>query len=161
LALALGGFVATAGLTLLGLAHGSEAAVVVSTTILFAGIGLSFAAMPNLILEWVPGSQSGEATGFNALVRWVGSSVGSQISATILAASVTLSHRLPTDAAFRTAFLVSAGISLVAAGAALLVPAGSMEATDPILALAQAAAPGPLVGETMTITPGPRGHDKG
>ena len=40
--------------------------------------------MPNLIIEAVPPHQTGEATGFNALVRSVGSSLGSQVSAAIL-----------------------------------------------------------------------------
>ena len=40
--------------------------------------------MPNLIIEAVPPSQTGEATGFNALVRSVGASVGTQVTATIL-----------------------------------------------------------------------------
>ena len=36
--------------------------------VMSGGIGLAFAAMPNLIIEAVPPEQTGEATGFNALV---------------------------------------------------------------------------------------------
>ena len=50
-----------------------------------AGIGFAYAAMPNLIIEAVPPHQTGEATGFNALIRSVGGSLGSQIAATVLA----------------------------------------------------------------------------
>ena len=52
-----------------------------------AGIGLAFAAMANLIVEAVPPSQTGEATGINTLTRSVGASIGSQVSAAILAGS--------------------------------------------------------------------------
>ena len=49
------------------------------------GIGLAFAAMPNLIFAAVPQSETGEATGFNTLVRSVGASLGLQVSGSILA----------------------------------------------------------------------------
>ena len=77
------------------------------------GIGFAFAAMPNLIVESVPPERTGEATGFNQLVRSVGSSLGSQISAAILAGSVV--SGAPTDAGYTAAFLVSAGVALAAA----------------------------------------------
>ena len=85
--LALGGFLTALGLALLAAAHGTQAEVVAFSVVMSAGIGLAFAAMPNLIIEAVPPEQTGEATGFNALVRSVGSSLGSQVSATILAGS--------------------------------------------------------------------------
>ncbi|MBW8482310.1 hypothetical protein [Actinomadura parmotrematis] len=49
--------------------------------LIFAGIGLGMAAMPNLIIGAVPRGRSGEGTGINALVRSVGSSLGSQVVA--------------------------------------------------------------------------------
>jgi hypothetical protein len=57
--------------------------------------------MPNLIMEAVPAHQTGEATGFNSLVRSVGSSLGSQVSATVLAAGAVAG--IPTDAGFTRA----------------------------------------------------------
>jgi hypothetical protein len=95
--------------------------VLVLTIVMFGGIGLAFAAMPNLIVDAVPQHQTGEATGFNALVRSVGSSLGSQVSASILAGSI-VAGGLPSDAAFTTAFAVSAGVALVAGAMALLIP---------------------------------------
>ena len=86
------------------------------------GIGLAFAAMPNLIFDAVPQSETGEATGFNTLVRSVGASLGSQISAAILTGSVIAGTVLPSDDGYTTAFLVSAAIALVAALVALAIP---------------------------------------
>ena len=61
--------------------------------VLSIGIGLAFAAMPNLIFDAVPQSETGEATGFNTLVRSVGASLGSQIAAAILTGSVDRRRR--------------------------------------------------------------------
>jgi MFS family permease len=83
--LAAGGFLTALGLALLAVAHESQLEIILFSLVMSAGIGLAFAAMPNLIIEAVPAQQTGEATGFNALVRSVGSSLGSQVSATILA----------------------------------------------------------------------------
>jgi EmrB/QacA subfamily drug resistance transporter len=119
--LGLGGLIAAVGLALLGLAHGTRLEVLLFTTVLFVGIGLAFAAMPNLIVDAVSPSETGEATGFNALVRSVGSSLGSQVSASILAGSV-IAGGSPTDASFRTALLISAAVAAVAAAIAMIIP---------------------------------------
>ena len=76
--------------------------------------------MPNLIIDAVPARQTGEATGFNALVRSVGSSLGSQVSATILAASAVAG--IATDQGYAAAFVVSAVIAASAGVVALFIP---------------------------------------
>ena len=101
-------------------AHASQAQVIAFGMVMSAGIGLAFAAMPNLIIDAVPARQTGEATGFNALVRSVGSSLGSQVSATILAASAVAG--IPTDQGFTDAFVVSAVIAACAGVVALFIP---------------------------------------
>ncbi|MDX6200340.1 MAG: hypothetical protein QOJ79_3491 [Actinomycetota bacterium] len=118
--LAAGGLITGAGLALLAVAHGSQLQVLLFCIVMSSGIGLAFAAMPNLVLEAVPPSQTGEATGFNALVRSVGSSLGSQVSATLLARSAV--HGSPRDSGFTHAFAVSAVIAVVAGLVALVIP---------------------------------------
>jgi sugar phosphate permease len=76
--------------------------------------------MPNLIIEAVPLHQTGEATGFNALVRSVGSSLGSQVTATIVAGSAVAG--LPRDSGFTHAFLVSAIVAVFAGVVAVFIP---------------------------------------
>ena len=120
--LATGAFVSAAALAAMGLDHGSQGAMIAWNVILSIGIGLAFAAMPNLIFDAVPQSETGEATGFNTLVRSVGASLGSQISAAILTASVIAGTALPSDDGYTTAFLVSAGIATVAALVSLAIP---------------------------------------
>jgi EmrB/QacA subfamily drug resistance transporter len=138
--LALGGGLTAAGLALLAAAHGSQAEVVAFSVVMSSGIGLAFAAMPNLIIEAVPPHRTGESTGVNALVRSVGSSLGSQVSATILAGSAVAG--VPTDAGFTRAFVVSAVVAAVAGLVALAIPRSVLRVHSP--ALEEVGAAGPL-----------------
>ena len=137
--LAAGGALTAVGLGLLALEHGSQEAVIAFSLIMSAGIGLAFAAMPNLIMEAVPAQQTGEATGFNALVRSVGSSLGSQVSATLLAASAV--GGVATDAGFTHAFAVSAVVAACAAVVAAFIPRAQAHAHAPALDEIGAASP--------------------
>src|SRR3954462_5540948 len=74
--LTLGAIATAAGLILMGFMHGSELEILVFNTITSIGIGLAYAAMPNLIVDAVPPERTGEATGFNAVVRSIGSPPG-------------------------------------------------------------------------------------
>ncbi|WP_205699388.1 MFS transporter [Conexibacter sp. SYSU D00693] len=123
--LALGGITCAVGLTLLALSHGSRLEVLLWGAVNSAGIGLAFAAMPNLIIEAVPQAQTGEATGFNALVRSVGASLGSQVAAAVLTGSVLASTALPSEDGYRNAFLLCAGFSVLAAAVATVIPRGA------------------------------------
>jgi EmrB/QacA subfamily drug resistance transporter len=128
--LPLAGGAALTSLGLLGLAvdHGTQLSVIAWAFVMSTGIGLSFAAMANLIVEAVPPEQTGEATGFNALTRSVGASIGSQVTAAILAGSAVVGSPLATDSGFTAAFLVCAAGSAVAAGIALVIPRGEHHA---------------------------------
>jgi MFS family permease len=141
--LALGGLVSAIGLLLLSLAHGSQTEVLIFAIVMFSGIGLAFAAMPNLIVDAVPQHQTGEATGFNALVRSVGSSLGSQVSASILAGSI-VAGGLPSDGSFKTAFAISAGVALVAGAMALLIPIARGQADRHLTAAEEIGVAAPL-----------------
>lgn len=120
--LALGGMLAGIGLVGMGLMHDSVLPIVLWNIVSSMGVGLAFAAMPNLIMESVPMDRTGEATGFNALIRSVGSSLGSQVVASILTAGILAGTQLPSDDAFTTAFMAAAGISIIAGIMALLIP---------------------------------------
>jgi EmrB/QacA subfamily drug resistance transporter len=128
LPLAIGAAVTSAGLFGLGLDHTSQLAVIVWSFVMSTGIGLAFAAMANLIVEAVPPAQTGEATGINTLTRSVGASIGSQVSAAILAGSAVAGSAVPTDDGFTAAFLVSAGVAAIAACIAVMIPRGEHHA---------------------------------
>jgi MFS family permease len=120
LPLVLGGSLTAVGLGVLAVAHSTYAEVIAGNVLMSIGFGFAFAAMPNLIVDAVPIERTGEATGFNALVRSVGSSVGSQVSAAILAASVLAAG--PSESAYTEAFVVCAAFAVLAAVLAALIP---------------------------------------
>ncbi len=125
LPLAAGAALTSLGLVLMAVDHGSKGPIVLWNVVISAGIGLAFAAMANLIVEAVPPQQTGEATGVNTLIRSVGSSLGSQVTAAILATTLVAGTGLPTDAGFTAAYLVCAGVAALAALIAVVIPRGA------------------------------------
>jgi EmrB/QacA subfamily drug resistance transporter len=99
----------------LALLHDASWHIYVSSLFLGAGIGLAFAAMATLIVDAVPQTQTGVATGMNTIMRSIGGALGAQIAASIVGAHADESH-------FVAAFLVSAGGLVVAFLVALVIP---------------------------------------
>src|SRR5829696_7653888 len=120
LPLALGATITSFGLLMMALLHDSQGEMVAWNLVMSIGIGLAFAAMPNLIVEAVPPEETGQATGVNTLVRSVGASLGSQVTAAVLAASA-IGAGLPRDSGYTEAFLVGSGVALLAAVTAALI----------------------------------------
>jgi MFS family permease len=95
------------------------------------GIGCTFAVMPSLILRAVPLSETGSAMSFNQVLRYLGSSVGSALSATILQAHTAPGTRLPTDAGYAVAALVGIAILALAALLTAVLPPRDRAAAGP------------------------------
>ena len=127
--LALGSGLAALGLAMLAAFHGSDLAVAGWFFVISAGIGFAFAAMPNLVVAAVPAAQTGQATGFNAVVRTVGSSIGTQVAAVVVVSSAAAGSLVPRDGGYVTAFVVCAVVTAVAGAVALAVPTSA--AADP------------------------------
>lgn len=127
LTLACGSAVAAVGLGLLAAFHSSNVSVVVGFLVLSTGIGFAFAAMPNLVLSLVPRSQTGQATGVNALIRLVGSALGTQVAAVVVVSSAVGGQ--PREAGYVAAFALCAVITAVAVVTALLVPSSPRNRT--------------------------------
>jgi MFS family permease len=69
------------------------------------GIGLSFSAMANLIVQNVRKEQTGVATGMNAVTRTLGGAFGGQLAATLLASNLGAGG-IPTSSGFTLSFLM-------------------------------------------------------
>lgn len=82
------------------------------------GLGLTFAAMPGLIVRSVPLAETGSATGFYQVSRYVGFSLGSALSASILRAYTHGGDALPEAGGYETALLVAAAVCVLAAAVA-------------------------------------------
>jgi EmrB/QacA subfamily drug resistance transporter len=115
----------------LALLHTDRWHVYVNSVLTGAGIGLAFAGMATLVVDAVPQSQVGVASGMNTIMRSVGGALGAQIAASIVAAHVGAGG-FPAESGFVLAFLVSAGALVLAFAAGLLIPRrGRPEATPP------------------------------
>jgi len=106
--------------TMLAVAHDEAWQIYVASALLGLGIGLAFAAMANLIVVAVRPEQTGVATGMNTVTRTVGGAFGSQVVASILAASAIGGH--PTEHAFVVAFGVCAVALIIGLLVGLLIP---------------------------------------
>ncbi len=85
------------------------------------GIGLSFSAMANLIVQNVSQKQTGVATGMNAVTRTLGGAFGGQLAATLLANNLDAAG-IPTSSGFTLSFLMCLVALAAALGFAVAVP---------------------------------------
>ncbi len=105
----------------LALAHDQVWMVLVETTVLGLAFGLAFAALSNLIVDAVPQSQTGVASGMNANIRTVGGALGSAVLASVVTANAR-PDGLPVEAGYTNGFLVLVVTSTLAAVVAVFVP---------------------------------------
>jgi predicted MFS family arabinose efflux permease len=95
--------------------------MLVSSALLGVGIGLAFSALGNLIVQAVPPSQTGVASGMNTVLRTLGGALGGGIAATFVASRVV--HGLPALAGFTATFAMAALFLAGCVVAGLLIPA--------------------------------------
>jgi MFS family permease len=122
--LAAGAVIVAAGWLLRIFATGSLWEILVGVTIVGAGTGIGYAAMPAIINSHTPPAELAAANGLNTLVRSVGSSLASAIGGSVFAASMVAvgAAALPSLHAYRILFLLCAAAALVAAAVALTIP---------------------------------------
>ena len=87
------------------------------------GLGSTYAAIPGLIVGAVPESETGSAMGFYQVVRYIGFSLGSALTASILASHTPAGQHLPTESGFTLALWIAVGICVAAAALAAILPA--------------------------------------
>ena len=104
--------------------------------ILGVGFGTTFAAIPGLIVRAVPESETGSATGFYQVIRYIGFSLGSALAASILSSHTPAGEHLPSEGGFILLFWVGVGIAIAGAVLLWLVPADG-GAPDPARAAAR------------------------
>jgi len=94
--------------------------MVITATLLGVGIGLAFAALGNLIVQAVPPTQTGVASGMNTVMRTLGGALGGQLAATFIADHVA--HGRPTVTGFTDTYVMATLFLIVCVLAGLLVP---------------------------------------
>jgi MFS family permease len=103
------------GFLWLALAHSLPWQVIGAGILVNAYISLGYGALPALVVSEVEGSETGVATGVNAIARTVGSSVAAAVVAVVLQRSAVATG-LPSEHAFVLIFVagaVTAGLALV------------------------------------------------
>ncbi len=102
------------------LAHQHPYQMLITTTLLGIGIGLAFAALGNLIVQAVPSTQTGVASGMNTVMRTLGGALGGQLSATFIVNHTA--HGLPTVTGFTDTYVMATAFLVVCVLAGFLVP---------------------------------------
>jgi EmrB/QacA subfamily drug resistance transporter len=133
-ALVVGAAVTAVAFGFAALDHRQPYEMLIATTLLGIGIGLSFAALGNLIVQAVPATQTGVASGMNTVMRTLGGALGGQISATFIAHNTA--HGFPSVTGFTDTYVMATVFLAVCVVAGLLVPGrrdASARTLDPAL----------------------------
>jgi MFS family permease len=103
---------------------GSIWEIVIGSAIVGAGTGIGYASMPALINTHTPVDELAAANGLNSLARSLGSTLASAIGGSLLTIStITIAgFALPSLSAYRVLFATCAGVAVLAAASALLIP---------------------------------------
>jgi EmrB/QacA subfamily drug resistance transporter len=94
------------------------------STLLGVGLGLAYSAMSNLIVQAVPPSQTGVASGMNANIRTIGGAIGAAVMSSIVT-SVLMSSGLPSKSGYTRGFAFLAAVTALAVVAAVFIPAAT------------------------------------
>lgn len=120
-AVLVGGFFMIAGMTAVLFTKSSLVGVVVSSVVIAVGTGFAYTALPNLVVENIEESRTGEATGFATLLRGTLSAVSAAVIGSILAASLVVGTPYSTAGAYEAIFALSILVSVVAVALTLLI----------------------------------------
>ncbi|WP_063771953.1 MFS transporter [Kitasatospora mediocidica] len=98
------------------------------------GVGCTFAVMPGLIVSSVPAHETGSAISFNQVLRYVGYSTGSALSAAVLEAHTPAGHLLPSGSGYQSAALLGCAVWVVTGAVTIVLlrrAAAAASATSP------------------------------
>jgi EmrB/QacA subfamily drug resistance transporter len=132
-----GAMFALASFVLLIADRSQQGEIYVAAGLLGIGIGLSFSAMANLIVQNVRREQTGVATGMNAVTRTLGGAFGGQLAATLLASNLGAAG-IPASSGFTMSFLMCLTALAAALGFAVAVPRRSANDLAPEVGLVSA-----------------------
>ncbi|MFC7659653.1 MFS transporter [Pseudonocardia benzenivorans] len=124
--------------------HTSAWEIAVESGVFGLGLGIAYAAMSSVIVQTVPPSQTGAATGMSTNIRTIGGAIGTAVTATVLAAHPGPSG-LPAESGYTTAFVVMGGAALVGMATSFAVPAARRAAArEPVAATPVEPGAGPV-----------------
>jgi MFS family permease len=144
-----GAFVVAAGYALAIVLMSEIWQLVLVSSIIGAGVGLAYGAMPALVMGAVPVSETAAANSLNTLMRSIGTSVSSAVAGVVLAQiTITIgTATFPSQTAFRVVLAVGAGAALLALAVTSFIP--GRQRSQPLLTVPAPTAPdptGPMAG---------------
>ncbi|GAB2879736.1 MFS transporter [Streptomyces mayteni] len=130
--------------------------LMLASSVIGAGIGLAYGAMPALIMGAVPVSETAAANSLNTLMRAIGTSVSSAVAGVVLAQMTTAfgSTAVPSQNGFRVVMAIGAAAALVAFAIAAFLPRHQPPPHEP----AAAAPRGPRAADQSPL-PAEAGRD--
>ncbi len=98
--------------------------LVVISSVIGAGIGLAYGAMPSLVMGAVPGSETASANSLNTLMRSIGTSLSSAVAGVALAQlTIQLGGvSIPSQPAFQVVMGLGAAAALATLAVAAFLP---------------------------------------
>ncbi len=120
-ALGLGCAFSAAGFVVIAVTPTARLDIYAGTALVGVGLGLAYAAMPNLIMRAVPQEQTGAAGGINTIVRAVGGAVGVQICTTLIDQNLVHSA-VPSMSGYTVSFWLMAAALIIATAVSLIIP---------------------------------------
>jgi MFS family permease len=114
----------------IGLLHSSLLEVAVGAGVFGIGLGIVYAAITSVVVQSVPPTQTGIASGMNANLRTVGSAVGAALM-TAMVTGTTLPNGLPAESGYTEGFVTAGALAF---GALLVTVAGILVARSQRLA---------------------------
>jgi hypothetical protein len=99
--------------------------IVVTSSVIGAGLALCYAAMPDLIMRVVPLTATAAANGLNALMRAIGTSTSSAVTSAVMA-NMTISvgaFTVTSFAGLQTAMVIAGCTALLGVVIAAFIPA--------------------------------------
>ena len=122
--LILGASVVVVAFALAVVLHAEVWHVILVSAVVGVGVGISYAAMPTLIMHAVPASETASANGLNSVMRTLGSTVAGTVTGLVFTGNSRLFDGIavPTDAGFRIVFVIAAGVVLAGVISALFIP---------------------------------------
>ncbi|WP_280232996.1 MFS transporter [Nocardia cyriacigeorgica] len=104
--------------------HAEPWQILIVNIVLGVGVGLGYAAMPALIMQAVPASETGAANGLNALMRSLGTTIASAVAGAILAQSITTVGGVtgPSESGFLLTLALGLGAAILCVMIAAFIP---------------------------------------
>jgi predicted MFS family arabinose efflux permease len=141
--LVLGTCVLAVGNVAMATLPGSIPLIMTASTVTAIGAALAYSALPLLIMDAVPSSETAAANSLNTLMRMLGTSSCSAVVAAVTTSLITSvdGQLLPSSTAYTVVFLAAAAAALVGAAIAAVTPrtrAAGSATPDPVRAVARA-----------------------